>query len=308
MTAIQDLRDFFDGCDSSAAESYFFVKGSDPKSADFDSDSELELMSEMLETARTILANSDSRVIPLSEMDERKDAIVQYDLDANHWAIRDLRRVCTEAKDNFDSFEMQLDGIIAFVIVGRHDGQDYALYQQMYPVSLFKNQSLFGIRTGGRLEPVNMPMIRLTNKVDAVLFSGEMFILNHSILERNLGLHEIVLSSVNQVIEEMEALEWMPQLDQIKDRLAADLPFARKLLRAKSMVETLKFVTTAQVNAFIKGNEAAFSKIKVENQRIQLPTKLAQNQFIQLLTDSVLRSGLTHMLYVSRAKDRVEVE
>lgn len=306
---IDKLRTFFQDCDATGAECYFVKKTDEsPKRLDFENDSELSIMGDMLHALRKDLNDSETEVVLFSEMDDRKNAVMQYDLDEDFWLARQLRLVCHKKVLDFEEFShndaaSEVDGLI---VVGRHNGKDYALFQYIYPISYFKRQRMFQVLPTNRLMPSESDLVRLSDKVDVLYFDQTVFILNEKLLERQFGLHQPLVNAATRTVTELGSLDWLSDVGGLTDRLDSDFTFARKILRAAAMLETLRELDSKDVSDFVESQQEAVPHVKVVDGKLSVETKSAQDELIYILTDSILTSKLTERLYRARAKTHVK--
>ena len=89
----------------------------------------------------------------------------------------------------------------------------------------------------------------------------------------------------------------------MKDRLS-ELAFARRLMKVMDSSPVVD-MPVADVLDFVRNHEKLNKVLKVENDRIKLHTKKAQDYFIKLMNDDILHSKLTIIDYESSSKKKI---
>ncbi|AVE05696.1 DUF4868 domain-containing protein [Pseudomonas palleroniana] len=301
-----------DGCGSEI----FFLLDSDNgmqiKKADIDEVPQAELTKMFVDTiTNKILLNDEISLIKLSNADERRETIYDYDIPDVPVELQHLRNII--AADDFEEFSFandnlnNLEGIL--VLLGNAEHQ-MALYKYQYPVSLLRKDTGFNLmrsRGTNRFKKLDEDVLKINAKFEFFKIDGQYYILDLKALERFFGFHEAIKNIAAKGIENIRQADLVDNVQVLSDRLD-DISFSRKLVRAASASPVLNLIPNAEVISFASTHPALRGRFKLtdDGERFNLRTKTSQTLFLKLLNDDFLQSELTKRYYDSLAKDAID--
>lgn len=291
---------------------YFVLKNENEiviRMADIDNEHALpELKSYFLNSIQQrILEKDELQIMNISEADERKNVIYQYDLDERPAELLTISTILNNNQQQVFNFRRDnINNIKSYIVIIGDNRNKLLLYKQHYGISLIKKDSFSLYNRNERLVKFNEDLIRLDDNFQFFSINGDLFIKDLDKLEKFFGFHDIIkreaMVSIN-IIEEANILE---DVDVLKESVE-NITFARKLTKLSIKSPVLGNIPISTIIQFTKTNPALTGKLKYnqDESKIVLSTKVSQNLFIKLLNDDYLRSELTEMYYDSLAKDKI---
>lgn len=261
------------------------------------------------------LFNQDNErdLLDLSTRDERQNVVYRYDLPDEEPSFFALMREAYEhheanyfTNDKMFNFENDnLSKINYFIIeVGSVDNK-IVIYRNNFNINLMCQSSgrFFIFKSDTQFDQVNESILRMDSQIDALLFDGQFLITNLSYLDNNKEFSSIIVKRASTALEQIKNLNLVDSIEGMKERLP-EISFARRLMRALDS-SPVPDLSKDVVFDFITNHNVLRDVLRIENNKIQLPTKKAQDSFIRLLNDDFLYSKLTSRDYESRAKNRM---
>jgi hypothetical protein len=258
-----------------------------------------------------IISNDTLQLLLLSNHDERKNVLYEYDYDIypDDFEMIDLVNKETEVtKFNFSSDDIK--SLRCFLIRMKYDGEELIIYKQHYPTSYIAKENKHNIQVfnrGNRFEIFESNMIRFNNKVDFFRFNNKNYIINMKVLERFFQFHEVIKMHAAESIEKIRKVDFVENIDELANMLE-NTTFARKLVRVGKHSPVLGKIPKTEIVSFIKAYPKLSSHIKLnsEGDKVILDTNKSKEALIKLLNDDYLTSQLTNHYYESLAKDEVQ--
>ena len=280
------------------------------KMADIDNEQALPSLKEYFLDSinERIIEKEELQVMNISEADERKNVIYQYDLNerpSELSVISTLLENQTQPVFNFN--RDNINDIKAYIVMIGNDENKLLLYKKHYPISLIKRGSYMLRKCDERFVRFNEELIRLDNNFQFFSLNENLFIKDLDQLERFFGFHDVIKREAMDSIAKIEQANILADIDVLKESVE-NITFARKLTKLSENSPVLGGNIPIQtVIQFTKTNPALTGRLKYnhDESKIVLDTKSSQNLFIKLLNDDYLKSELTQMYYDSLAKDKI---
>lgn len=302
-------------------EVYFVLRDKDAEGftvrfADLDADARKELLKNLKGYLdKRFLKNPDAHFGPLSEADDRNNAVYYYDLTDVPEDLACMDEVLNEVREEFTFSDDDLKKLDAFVfVIGNEDpAERVVIYKKHYPVSLIRRDSFLGlVQSDHRFVRMDGDIIKVNDTFEFIKIGEELFVFNVKLLERFHGFDGILTREAQSRISLIRAAGLVENLELL-EAFVEDRAMAKRLLRAKRAPLVLS-LTFKRVQDFIKSHPKLMNRIRFNatNDKIRLDTKVSQQLFIKLLDDDFLKSELTDALYDSSIKetltDQVEQE
>lgn len=257
-----------------------------------------------------ILKNDELQVMNISEADERKNVIYQYDLNEIPPELSTISTILENQQQPVFSFDKDdINNIKGYIIIIGDNKNKLLLYKQHYGISLIKRDTILLYKYKKRFVNLNEDLIRLDDSFQFFSVNGELFIKDLEKLEKFYGFHDVIKREAMNTINLIEKAKILEDVNVLKDSLE-NITFARKLTKLSQNSPVLGSIPISSIVHFTKTNPALSGKLKYnkDESKIVLDTKLSQNLFIKLMNDDYLRSELTQMYYESLAKDKISKE
>lgn len=297
-------------------EVYFVLKDGEETTVRF-ADLEESVRKELLQNLKgyldkRLVKNADAHFGPLSEADDRNNAVYYYDLAdvPDDLACMD-EVVGNERPEEFSFSEDDLKKLDAFLfVIGNEDpAERVVIYKKHYPVSLIRRESFLGlVQSDHRFVRMEGDIIKVNDTFEFVKVGAELFVFNVKLLERLHGFDGILTREAASRISIIRAARIVENLELLESFIE-DRAMAKRLLRAKRapLVLSLPF---GRIQTFILSHPKLMNRIRFNatNDKIRLDTKVSQQLFIKLLDDDFLKSELTGSLYDSSTKETLTAD
>lgn len=292
---------------------YLVLKNGDQisiKMADIDSEEALPSLKEhfIVSIRERIVDKEELQIMNISEADERKNVVYQYDLDEIPLELAVIATLLENGNQPVFNFDRDsINDIKAYIVILGNNQTKLLLYKQHYPISVIRRDAYMLRKVKERFVRFNEELIRLDNNFQFFSFNGTLFIKDLDKLERFFGFHDVIKKEALNSIARIERANILEDTDVLTESLE-NITFARKLTKLSMHSPVLTGDIPVQaVIQFTKTNPALTGKLKYNHgeSKIILDTKKSQNLFIKLLNDDYLKSELTQMYYDSLAKDQI---
>lgn len=260
-----------------------------------------------------IAENEDISLMNLSDVDDRNNAIYNYDLEDEPEIFRyfdTISNSSNQEEPNYFNFTTdsltQLEGY--YVFLGDFEN-NILIYRKQMPINLFKQGKIYLIKGHNtQFERINEEFLRIDTKIDIVKLESSIFINNISILERHYEFHDIIQKEATNSITNIASLNILGNIEVLTERVT-DTTFARKLSKI-STISPVFTLPASHIMQFVRNHSTLCGEFRYnqDNTKIILDTKKSQNFFIKLMNDDFLHSQLTSFDYVTPAKDRLQTE
>ena len=150
---------------------------------------------------------------------------------------------------------------------------------------------------------VKEDILRLDSQIDALMFDNEFFITNLSYLDNNKEFASIIIGRASEALTHIEELNIVDSIEGMQERLT-EISFARRVMRALDS-SPITEIPKKDIFDFVRNHDVLKNVLKIENDKIKLPSKKSQDSFIRLLNDDFLYSKLSKRDYESKAKNRI---
>ena len=258
-----------------------------------------------------IIEKEDFVVLPLSTVDERGKVFYQYDLEIPEKLTLLESVIGNDRIPNFNFTTTKLNEITSLIIVLADDENEVSLYKNISPVEVIGGRSgnIFK-KSNQLLEKFDDELLRITSKFQALRVSNEIIIIDLASIERNFGIHEVIIREARVSLEVIGRINIVSNIESLAE-LVDDVTFARKLTKVARSSPVLRLnIPNADIIAFAKTHPLTKRKIKLNEDETQfsLDTKVSKDLFIKILNDDLLTSELTKLYYDTLAKDGIIIE
>lgn len=270
------------------------------KLADFDDGAMQRVLTNYVAGVREFFERDELQTVPLSQLDQRSDALVMYDLQEQPVEFAQLEALQNEAEPDFFSFDENSVGDIRTIAIKIASArQSVVFFKTFYPVSLVKRDQILLYKLKNRFTVFDGDIIKVTPGFDLLLIDGEFYINDFSKFEKAFSFTEIAERAMLAVVQSI--LE-MGIVNDVKGYLAACAAPKRDILRAgKSEVLRLEAATIVAF-ATQKGDKIG---LKIINGQFHLSSRDSVKKLYKLLNDDYLTSGLTAFEYETLAKNKM---
>jgi len=291
---------------------YFVLKtenGTVIRMADIDNEQALpSLKAYFLDSVKQrIIEKDDLQVMNISEADERKNVIYEYDLDEIPTELLTISTILENQDQPVFNFNRDnINNVRSYIIVIGDNENKLLLYKHHYAISLIKRDSFLLKKKDERFVKFNEDLIRLDDNFQFLSLNGTLFIKDLDKLEKFFGFHDVIKREAMLSIDIIEQANILADVDVLKESVE-NITFARKLTKLSANSPVLGTIPIPTIIQFTKVHPALRDKLKYNqgDSKIVLDTSTSQNLFIKLLNDDFLKSELTEMYYDSLAKDQI---
>lgn len=257
-------------------------------------------------------ADAERTVLNISDRDDRANVVYRYDIpDVEPSFFGKMREVTYQhpvdyfAGERMFNFDVDtLSDIDYFIIELGSEENKIVIYRNNFNVNLMKQARgrIYLNKSDTQLTSVNDDILRMDTQIDALMIGEEFLVLNLGYLDSSKEFATIIVSRAEASINDIAQLNLVDSVEGLRDRLS-ELTFARRLMRVMDSSPVVA-MPVADVLDFVRNHNKLNKVLKVENERISLHTKKAQDYFIKLMNDDILHSQLTKRDYESSAKNR----
>ena len=260
---------------------------------------------------KEIIDNEELTVMQLSAADNRDKAIYQYDISEKPEEFILMQETFqNKVYNNFNFSEESLSDIKGYIILIGDSKNKVALYKQHYGIFIYKQEHLMlHKKDNERLVRVTDDILKVDSSFQYLAIEDDIYIKDLDKLEKFFGVHNVIKKEANKSIEEIRKIGLVEDVQVLKDNVE-NISFARKLIKIAENSPVIGVIPNEVIIEFSQTHPALKNKLKYssDNMKIRLDTKASQELFVQLLSDSFLRSDLTNKYYASKAKDIVKNE
>ena len=281
------------------------------KMADIDSEHALPSLKDyfLFSINQRIIEKEELQIMNISEADERKNVIYQYDLIEKPAELSIISTLLeNERQPTFNFSRDNFSDIKAYIVIMGNNQKKLLLYKKHYPISLLKRDSqMMLMRSNERFVRFNEELIRLDNNFQFFALNDVLFIKDLEQLEKFFGFHDLIKREALGSISKIEQAEILADVEVLREAVE-NIAFARKLTKLSVNSPVLEGDIPIQtIIQFTQTNPALAGRLKYnhDESKIVLDTKVSQNLFVKLLNDDYLKSELTQMHYDSLAKDKI---
>lgn len=184
---------------------------------------------------------------------------------------------------------------------------DYILfYQQCYPISFVTKASFMSLFTEGEgsvFKQIDKDILNIFYKIDFLIDEDFFLVLNFNPLEKQFGYKEVILKEANDVIEIISALNFIENMELIKNNL--DSTNAKKIRNTSKKVLEMFENHFDEVKKFIQTHSVLHKLRFDKNNQIKLNSKKEMKLLIKLLSNDYLHSLLTKENFDSLSKKNI---
>jgi hypothetical protein len=305
MKTKQQLKDYLDaifvdgvnmklyfGIGAGAARTYKF--------ADFDDRATNAVLANYVAGIREFFERDELQTVPLSQLDQRSDALVMYDLQEQPVEFTQLRALQNEDEPDFFSFNENTVGEIRTIAIKIASAQQSVVFfKTFYPVSLVRRDQILLYKLENRFTVFDGDLIKVTPGFEVLLADGEFYINDFAKFEKAFSFTEIAERAMLSVVQ---SILQMGIVNDVKGYLAACAAPKRDILRA-GQSDVLR-LNSAVILAFA-AQKAEKIGLKIIDGQFHLSSRDSVKRLYKLLNDDYLTSGLTAFEYETLAKNKM---
>lgn len=217
----------------------------------------------------------------------------------------------------FDFKKHLLDDVFAFLIRLQIDDEQVILFKNKYPFDILSRSSVlkllsYNINHSTKFELEEAPLLQISDKFDFLFIDNNFIVFNIKLLESKFGFNERYLA---KGVESLEIIKNKNILTDTKifESLVTKVSFAKKLMKVKTDNEVLKTPISEMKNFLdeFKTKDGKYSLAKrikyiPKQNKFEVKTKIAAEDFIRLLNDQYLISLLTKKPYIAEVQKEFE--
>ncbi len=251
----------------------------------------------------------------LSDHDERKHALYQFDFDDQPSEFSVLTEAMELAKegelDTFQVADNKLSSIKAIILMLEDaNGVLAGFYQHVYSVSLLNaDRGMLNLTAHEtRIIKLDQDVLKIGPNFVFMQLGENILIENVKALESQLNFKKIIHEKASRCTEQLQEMELVDGLEKFAGKVAEETGFARKFVKVFNESAVIEAgVTNEQLIEYAKSKDyysgaLAYSE---DGDKFKLDNAKKCRAFLELLDDDLLTSSLTGRDYIARNKDRI---
>ena len=253
------------------------------------------------------LVDDEFQTAELSGADDRNGVLYHYDMEEFPESLKYFSEF--DYRIDYPKFVFGQDDLIhleAYIIVIGTQEKHCILYKRFYPVFLLGRGSFCLIPSKQRFEELDREILRVSRDYQFIRSGSDIYIKDLKVLEKFGGFRSIIEKEATAAVDVIEGLNLLEESEILRETLAQDITFARKLCRVgRHSPVLLNHVPNETIIEFSKNYPGLSGQLRYNEvgKRILLTTKKSQKLFLKLLDDSYLVSQLTNLYYESSSKE-----
>lgn len=304
---------FLDGQDGPVSLSmYILLQGGGIRSANLEEQARSELKIRFLSYLRRRLDMDDpNNYCPLTEHSDRKDAICYYDLEEVPEGLSAMSQVIQdEDRVEFSAGQDGFNNIEGFVFLIGNERSKVAIYKKHYPIALITQGPKFlsfGKSDTGLVQ-ITDDILKISDKFEFLQIDQSLIVFSTNTLERYFGYDGILQTAARKNFDLISDAELIENIEELEE-LVTQKKFAKKMVAIKAQTPVLA-LPFDKIRQFILEHPKLKRRLKFNdsNDRIRFHSRKSKELFLDLLSDSYLKSELTELLYHSSIKDSLSNE
>ncbi|WP_345853730.1 anti-phage protein KwaB [Shewanella algae] len=250
----------------------------------------------------------------LSDSDDRKNALYQFDFDSNEQphefsflknanSIKANKRLkLYPAKNGFND----LRGII--IRLKNSTGKVISFYQHIHNLSIVTPQKgLFLTTHKTRVIKLEHDVLRLGNNFVFACIDDLFLVENVNAFEKELGFDKVIHSKATAFAKDLQKTDLIEDMATFTQRMDSETSFAKKFVKVfKNSAVIEQGLPNKDIINFAMSKQYYSDRLRLneDNNKFNLSSISRCNAFLTLLDDEFLKSELTGQDYIARAKDR----
>ena len=284
------------------------------KDSDVDNPALIRLKANVLAKLKRSIVDNESLTLPqLSDADERKNALYEFDFDQKPSEFDLLEQALALRVNTTNQYVIGNGGFedinaIIIVLTGRNT-ETITLYKHQYSVSVLHAEqgALNLFKSNNRLSELSSNILKIDPNFVFLKLGDNFYVDNVKTLETYLGFHTVIKHSATECVEALSDLGLIEDTEPMKLRVVnEDMSFSRKLAKVARNSPVIGNVENKTVIEFARKHNYLKKMLKLNDDgKFILKSKQSQNHFIKLMSDDYLESELTKIQYDSLAKDKL---
>lgn len=268
-----------------------------------DDSSECEIKESFIAALRTRYCTEESEIVAFENWQEKPHQIIKF---TPHEFSQQLIKWKQEMESISDSGFFQHDdddftGITAFAFCFGTASQKIIAYKRFAPSNLIHQGKRFWIIQEQEVfKKFEEPLLAITPDADFLQLGDDIYVSNIKILERFFGFSAIIEAKAKTVIDKIDAFNHLSERSEEKIKKSK---YYRKLAQIRDFV-----IPDTIPNARIFEIAKSRFGLDIRDEKIILSNDIEVRKYIQLMSDSSVKSELTETLYIAEEKKRFEEE
>lgn len=255
----------------------------------------------------------DGDVFNIDTAVDANDGVLWYNLEDRPSTFNHLLEVKNHHVHEDDYFDVgrghyfidknDLQNIKGFIFeIGRPEiGRTY-IYRKKYNVDLFRRARGFRFRDG-KFTLFDEDLLTIDGKIDYLLLDDEFYVFNNSVLESYDDVKVVVKNTARESVQAIDDIELVVDSGHLNERIESDFSFARKMISAIK-ASPVKDIEKSKILKFIDKQKDLKVIFDIQDGKIDLSSKKAQDAFVKLMNDDYLRSTLSGKKYEALKKKK----
>jgi len=247
----------------------------------------------------------------LSEFEDRTNAICYYDLHDLPLGLKVMQSVLD--KEDMEEFSAENDGfddIVGFVFLIGNEEQRIAIYKKHFHISVIKQSDKFLSfgRSDTGLKQITEDIIKISENFEFLQINQHVIVFSTKTLENSFGYHGILQAAAKQKFDLISEAELIENIEELEE-LIVEKKYAKRMIGIKASTPVLA-LPFDRIRNFILNHPKLRRRLKFNdaNDKIRFHSKKSKELFLDLVTDSFLKSELTELLYHSTLKDELSTD
>ena len=253
--------------------------------------------------------NKDIRLKSIEEYNDEDAKAIYYFDDGN--LIESLNKliVLPDKIEEIGNFDFDAISFIMIKVAINESNKCY-LYKKLAPIHLLKRSLTISFLSleNGIVKEYDKNILKLDNKFHFLSIDDKLFVINFNILEKYFRYDEVILKKAQNVIEMLETLEFLGDIEKIKE-FSKNKSFAKKIhnLHKSPVIDIVKN-NPSKVESFINNHNELKEFFDIVNGKLKLKKQTKKNieKLIKLLNDDLIQSELTDIMYETFNKERLK--
>jgi hypothetical protein len=272
---------------------------------------------DFVKNLQTKYTNNEKFTTPeLSNADDRAHALYLFDFDIKPLEFEFLDKVNSLPADRkinlYQVRQKGLSSIKAIIIRLKGDnGKIISFYQYIHSSAFITPQrSVFLTTHKTRVIRLTEDVLRLNHKFIFAKVGNYYLVENVNMLEKELGFDKVIHSKAQSYCSSLAERELVADLKKFNSKVDNETAFARKFVKVfKNSAVIEQDLSNQEIINFAMSKPFYQGKLKLTDNgdKFDLNSQQRCHYFLQLLDDEFLRSELTGLDYIARAKDRASL-
>jgi len=266
-----------------------------------DDSSECEIKDSFIAALRTRYCAEESEIVTFENWQEKSHQIIKFSSDEFSPQLIRWKQEMESISDSgfFQHDDDDFSGITAFAFCFGTASQKIIAYKRFAPSNLIHQGKRFWIiQERDVFKKFQAPLLAITPDADFFQLGDDIYVSNIKNLERFIGFSAIIEAKANVVIDKISAFSHLSEKSEEKIKKS-------KYLRRLAQIRDFVIPDTIPNARIFQIAQSRFGLV-IRDEQIVLSNDADVKKYIQLMSDSSVRSELTELLYIAEEKMRFE--